>query len=92
MFHFTCGEEKFAEKWKSLQMFFSRLSESFHFRFYFFENALKLQKWSVFGRKKVKSLHKHYPAAMGIAFSPNFAIDAKVKNSAFWNMPTTELH
>ena len=61
-----------------------RLFQNFSFRFYFFENALKLQKCSIFSKKK--SLHKYCPAAIGTALSPNFVFDAKVQNSAFLNV------
>ena len=47
---------------KSVQIFCLRMSKKCAFSLYFSENSLKLQKWLVFGIKKVKSLQKHCPA------------------------------
>ena len=45
-------------------MFCPRLFENFPFRFYFFKNALKLQKGSDFSRKKKKRVHKYCHAVI----------------------------
>ena len=39
-----------------------------------------------FQQKKVKPFHKYCPAGIGAAFSPNFALGAKMQNSAFLNI------
>ena len=62
-------------------MFCPRFSDIF-FNFYFFENAWKLQQWSVFS--KVKTLHKYYPTPIGSEFSTKFY--STQKYSGFWNI------
>ena len=42
---------------------------------------MKLQKLSVFSKKKVKPLHKYCPATMETGFSTKFLLDAKMQKS-----------
>ena len=50
-FPFNCGSGNYAKMWKSLQIFFSYLTENFTFNFNFLGNARNLPKRSDFCRK-----------------------------------------
>ena len=39
-------------------------------------------------KSKVKRLHEYCPAAIGMAFSTKFLLDAKVRNSGFRDIST----
>ena len=71
-------------------MFCPRLSKNFPFSFYLFQNAWKLQNWSVF-RKIIKRIYKNDLVATKMAFSTKFALAAKEQNNGFWNISNLRL-
>ena len=66
-------------------MFCARLSENFCF----FEMHEYSKNDQFLGEKsKVQRLHEYCPAAIGMAFSTKFLLDAKVRNSGFRHIST----